>query len=91
MEELDKKLKAEFDNAWGRALDASTDNDFKNEDGSLNESAYLKYKENACKLHCEAVKQAFVANGWIKPTPTAQYGVSHVQMLADEQDRLAGK
>jgi hypothetical protein len=66
--DLDEKLKVEFEKAWGRALDASMDDDFKNEDGSLNETEYLKYQKNARVLHGEAVKQAFIDAGWKRIT-----------------------
>lgn len=67
MDDLDEKLDVEFEKAWGRALDASMDDDFKNEDGSLNEAEYLSYQENARKSHAEDIKQAFIDAGYVGP------------------------
>lgn len=64
MTDLDKQLEESLLNVWCAALDSTSD-DFRNDDGELNEEAYQKYQEATLKRQAEIVKQVFADAGYL--------------------------
>jgi len=56
-----EQLREVLELVWCQAVDAATSGDFRKQDGSLNEAAYLRYKHNACASAIEKIAHIIVA------------------------------